>query len=109
MFPTIPKTKEELAKEQLNDFSRESSVVLGNYKDNYKRLFDMIWNSEVPPQDFFDIMGSNAVSVFVTAQKVVTHIMELDPTYTAPAAPYEYTINPDGTVTVGEKTVDNEG
>ena len=63
----------------------------------------MIWVSPVHPQDFFDVLGNQAVTIFQTAQEVVTHIMKLEPSYTPPAAPYEYVINNNGTVTVGEK------
>lgn len=108
MFITIEKTKEELAKEAVNTFSKESQDVLDNYKYNYQRLFNMIWNTSVHPQDFFDVLDTQAVTIFQTAQEVVTHIMKLDPSYTPPAAPYKYTIGKDGTVTVGEKIVDNE-
>lgn len=103
MFIEIEKTPEELAKEQVIAFSKESQSVLDNYKYNYQRLFNMIWSTQVNPQDFFDVLGSNAASIFATAQKVVMHIIDLDPTYTPPAAPYKYVINQDGTVTVGDK------
>jgi hypothetical protein len=105
MFITIEKTKEELAKEAVSVFSKESQDVLDNYKYNYQRLFSMIWNTSVHPQDFFDVLGSQAVSIFQTAQEVVTHIMKLDPSYTPPSAPYEFNINEDGTVTIGEKII----
>lgn len=105
MFIEIEKTPEELAKEQVMAFSRESQSVLDNYKYNYQRLFNMIWSTSVHPQDFFDVLGSNAASIFATAQKVVMHIIDLDPTYTPPSAPYLFTVNPNGTVTVGDKLV----
>jgi hypothetical protein len=108
MFITIEKTPEELAKEQVMAFSKESQAVLDNYKYNYQRLFNMIWNSDVHPQDFFDVLDTQAVTIFQTAQEVVTHIMKLEPSYTPPAAPYEYTINQDGTVTVGEKIISED-
>jgi len=105
MFIQLKKTQEELAKEAVISFSKESQDVLDNYKYNYQRLFSMIWNSSVHPQDFFDVLGSQAVTIFQTAQEVVTHIMKLDPTYEALSAPYEFEINNDGTVTVGEKII----
>ena len=105
MFITIEKTTEELAKEAVNSFSAESQAVLDNYKNNYQRLFDMIWTTSVHPQDFFDVLGSQAVTIFQTAQKVVMHIMDLEPTYVPPSAPYEFTIENDGTVTVGDKII----
>lgn len=105
MFITIEKTKEELVKEAVNDFSRESQSVLDNYKYNYQRLFNMIWNTSIHPQDFFDVLGNKAVTIFQTAQEVVTHIMKLDPSYTPPSAPYAFEIGKDGTVTVGEKII----
>ena len=105
MFITIEKTKEELAKEAVNAFSNESQDVLDNYKNNYKNLFSMIWNTSVHPQDFFDILGNQAVTIFQTAQEVVMHIMKLDPNYIPPAAPYKFEINRDGTVTIGEKII----
>lgn len=103
MFIELEKTKEELAKEQVIAFSNTSNHVLNNYKVNFNMLYDMIWKSNIHPQDFFDVLGSKAVGVFQAAQKVVKHIMEIDPTYTPPAPVYEYTINVDGTVTVGDK------
>lgn len=103
MFIEIEKTPEELAKEAVIAFSKESQSVLDNYKYNYQRLFNMIWNTKVHPQDFFDCMGTNAVKVFQAAQETVTYIKKFDPAYTPEAAPYEYVINQDGTVTVGDK------
>ena len=107
MFKTIEKTEEEKLVDLVNTFNNESVLSLDNVKHNYKRLFDMLWLQD-NPQAFFDLMGNEAYKVFETAQKTVLYIMSIDPTYTQPEAVYEYTVNADGTVTVGDKIISEE-
>lgn len=108
MFTIPAKTKDEIVKDQiiiLNDLAIKS---LEDYKNSYQRTFEWLWyNANATPQELLNGLGSEAYKLFVSAQKVITHITELDPTYVYPPAPYEYTINQNGTVTVGNK-IDEE-
>ena len=64
----------------------------------------MIWNNGngVSPQEVLDEMGTDAAELFTFSTSIQGMLYEADNTYISITPPYEYTINEDGTVTVGD-------
>lgn len=70
---------------------------------NVRVSFSLIWNSNgITPQEILDAFGKDAASLFIASAKAQKLIKELYPDYQFLIAPEKITLNPDGTVTVGE-------
>lgn len=68
------------------------------------QTFNIIWSSpEYTPQGIMDSRGTGAGQMFVIFGKLQELLVAIDPSYVPLSAPYAYTINQDGTVTIGEK------
>jgi hypothetical protein len=96
MFTITEKSQAEKTNDVLRAFNDHSIQTLENYKLNYLRAFSTIWNNpEVSAQEIFDAMGHEAYKVFAIAQKVIIHIMDMDPTWRPTDAPNLFTVNED--------------
>jgi hypothetical protein len=77
-----------------------SKVMLQTYKNN----FTAIWkNLRITPQEIFDAFGTDARELFIAASGIASVINAIKPNTITEPVPYEYTINEDGTVKIGEK------
>ena len=102
MYIQPEKTNEELDKEQ-------ASCVVGMANDTAYKLqrlhedgFRAVWGY-TNPQGIFDNLGSQAYKIFQDSKEIQTLLAKVIPDYEFLTPPYEYTINQDGTVTVGDK------
>jgi len=102
MFNIPDKTTADLARERVAQIDAYAKSSIQTQKDNYRYAYDLLWSFE-NPQEIFNLLGSQGYLVFENAQKAIVAIMALDPSYLPPPAPFEFTINPDGTVTIGNK------
>lgn len=101
MFKQIAKPREQIIAEQVNTLNEKATILLNTYKDGFVNLYRHVWfNQHVTPIEIFDALGERGVELFIASQKVVTHLMSLDPTFTPPSHPYTYTITPSGTVII---------
>ena len=101
MYTLINKTEPDYKVEGLKYLSTFATATVESYKRSYQASFDMLWNkTKYSAQDIFDLLGTDAAQLFVTANKVINHIRDLDPSYEPPMPTATYTINDDGTVTV---------
>lgn len=101
----IEKTQEELLKDHAIGISELRDTHINTVKMQYQQSFDLVWNSMYAPQAVFDMYGNEAVQLFVEANKTIGYILQLDSSYSPPMPKYEYTLNEDGTVTVGDLIV----
>jgi hypothetical protein len=69
-------------------------------KNLHEKSFNLIWQNE-DPQAILDLFGTNAAELFYASSETEALIKKRDSAYEAPTVPYEYTVNEDGTVTVG--------
>lgn len=109
--PTTPEVPER-------SIERESAIlrsaVLADAREGYRRLCQIqkqgitrIWNHpRLTPQQAVDALGSEAARIF-QAHGALTQVIaavaaldEVEPDLLLPT--HEFTVNPDGTVTVGE-------
>jgi len=74
-----------------------------------KNTFKNVWyNPEATPQEIFNEFGTNASIIFNDHAAAVQCVLTIKPRALTPAdytPPFEYTINQDGSVTVGSPVV----
>ncbi len=107
MFNIPTKTPQDYAREALTSINSHAVNCLENKKANYQTAFNLVWKpANCTPQDIFDLMGTQAIELFLKAQIEAQSIIALDPTW-VPPMPADvgypnYAINADGTVTAGD-------
>jgi len=75
-------------------------------KNRCKSAFNNLWGSEESPvgieevQSVLDMFGEYALQLFLIHRAWQNFIKSVDPSYEELVPPYEYIINPDGTVTL---------
>jgi len=70
----------------------------------HARLFQQFWeNRKVSPQEILDEYGTDAAQLFAYSSQLQALAKGINPDYEPLVPPYAFTINRDGTVTVGEK------
>ena len=81
-----------------------STSMFNRMKQEHARIFNILWNNpKATPQEILDQYGVDAAALFSFSLQIQTIAKAIDPGYVRLVSPYEYTINPDGTVTVGDK------
>jgi hypothetical protein len=81
-----------------------STAMFRRMKQEHARIFNMLWNNpKATPQEILDQYGVDAAALFSFSSEIQTMAKAIDPGYVPLVSPYEYTINPDGTITVGDK------
>jgi hypothetical protein len=96
--------KTDAAEQVKDEIIKESLRFLNGAKRKHMSAFRKFWyNPNATPQEICDKFGTNAKEVFIASKATEDYIKILDETYKAPEVPYEFTINADGTVTIGEK------
>lgn len=63
---------------------------------------DFWYNSIVTPQEVCNFYGNQAGQLFYVSSKTFEFMYLLNPTLVPPFIPFEFTVNEDGTVTIGE-------
>jgi len=93
--------------------SRKTFETLQGLIGSYNDIRQMVWNNRqgLTPQEVFDALGTNGAELFQLSGLLVTTVNTAKPDTLDAAQPYEFTINPDGTVTVGDpvETPEEEG
>lgn len=77
--------------------------LIGSYTD----IREMVWNNQqgLTPQQVFDALGTDAAEMFQLSGLLVQTVNAVKPDTLSAAQPYEFTVNDDGTVTVGNEIV----
>lgn len=102
---SIYETPERNKLEETKSIITNTNVMLLNHmKTLLKNNFDMVWNNpDLSAQEVLDSFGSDAVTLFSDSYKLQVVIKEIDPSYNVLSPSVKYTINEDGTVTIGGK------
>ena len=109
LFNEPEKTQEEIAKEQVREINSNVERITGLSKTFSQKLYDLFWNNEkCTPQELIAIYGSDGYKLFQKLAIWNNAINAIDPSFVVPTVPekWDYTINPDGTVTITEKVVE---
>ena len=94
--------KQNLTKKQIEKDAYDAyETLIKTYETIYKR----VWQNHLglTPQEVFDSLGTQGVELFQLSALLVQTVNTAQPGTIIPAQPYEYTINPDGTVTIGKR------
>ena len=110
IFDEIEKTKDELVKDEARRFIAHNKKILQDLIINYKHAFWMVWNNpDVTPKEMMDALGTRGRDIFIASSDLQAFIKKMEPSFQDMVPSHEYTINEDGTVTIGEKlTPDSE-
>ena len=102
----------ELTKEQKLDITekrvrRQCKSMFAQIKNNHLLLWDLIWNNDqgLSPQEVLDKMGTDAAELFELSDSIQQLASSACMDYVAKVTPNEYTLNEDGTVTLGAERV----
>jgi hypothetical protein len=101
----ITPTVENRARAIATQIDKARSFIVHQLVNTTKNTFRNVWyNPEVTPQEIFNEFGTNASIIFRDHAAAVQCVLTIDSTALSPAdytPPFEYTINQDGSVTVG--------
>jgi len=96
--------QQDIVAEAKNRIVAMSTAMFRRMKQEHARIFNMLWNNpKATPQEILDEYGTDAASLFSFSLQIQTMAKAIDPGYVPLVSPYEYTINRDGTITVGDK------
>lgn len=91
--------------EQTESNIRKVNIALHDtIKRQHSYIFNTIWYNPdgLSAQDIFDAFGTESHELFTFSQSIQTLLHQIDSNYIPLSPPNDYTINADGTVTVGE-------
>lgn len=97
------RTDEEKKYDTKNILNRSMQLSFTRLVYDFKSNFDQVWNNPLglTPQQVFDSFDTSAAQLFLIASSIQTAINTIVPNTATQTPPYNYTINQDGTVTVG--------
>jgi hypothetical protein len=102
----IEKTESEVKNDEVRRCASFRWGALDTHKSYFEKSFDDFWNNAiVTPQEHCDALGNQAIQFFQIAALTIEYINTIDPSWIPPTVPYNFTINQDGTVTIGNKIV----
>lgn len=98
--PTLEQKKERVSRR----IKQRSTETLFGLIGTYEELKNAVWNNPqgLTPQQVFDSLGTDASQLFSLSTVLVQTVNTVQPNTLVDSHPYNYTINEDGTVTVGE-------
>ena len=80
-----------------------STGMFRRMKQEHARIFNLLWNNpKATPQEILDEYGTDAAALFSFSSQIQTMATAIDSGFVALVPPYNYTVNGDGTVTVGD-------
>ncbi len=97
--------KDFILKRNLARIDKINRVLYSKIKNMIKTSFNLVWDNPegLTPQEILDGFGTDAGELFIFSAQMQTLLLTVNPDYEFLTPPYNYVINPDGTVTVGEK------
>jgi len=100
----IEKTADEVKLDEIRRCAEYRKGALEAHISAYTVSFNDFWNNPtVSPQEQCDALGTGALAFFQISSITQDYIKALKPDWVAPVVPYEFTINEDGSVVIGDK------
>jgi len=98
-----PKTHEEKIQARKELIKHRCSRLYSTMASKHAQIFGLIWGDlDITEQEIFTAFGEEAGDLFEMSLGVQSLLNTVDPEYEPIQATHNYTINEDGTVTVGE-------
>lgn len=92
----------ESAPSPVDNIIAQNTSCLNTMRVAAKQVFNLFWHSKsMTAQEVCDSFGSDAGKAFAAHAALQSLIYLIDPTWVALIPPKTYTVNDDGTVTVG--------
>ena len=106
----VNKTTEDIKKAELIRCAEYRKGAVDALKSAIIVSFNDFWNNRIlTPQEICDANGTDAALLFSLLSDLNEFIKtKLDPSFKLPDIPYEYTINADGTVVIGDRKTTTE-
>ena len=111
LFDKLNKSAAQIRYENIKDKSRK---LFSGEKNRCESAFFDLWGAEDNPismaeaQATLDLFGSDAIQLFQIHGTWQNFIKLVSPDYVPLSPPYNYTFNPDGTVTLSDPNEDEE-
>ena len=82
---------------------KASSFLFRQMANTYANIYTDVWvNPDLTPQEVFDSLGTSGAELLALADVLSSTVNGVVPGTIETGYPYEYTINEDGTVTIGD-------
>jgi hypothetical protein len=82
---------------------KSSSFLFRQMANTYANIYTDVWvNPDLTPQEVFDSLGASGAELLALADVLSSTVNGVVPGTIETGYPYEYTINEDGTVTIGD-------
>ena len=82
---------------------KASSFLFRQMANTYANIYTDVWdNPDLTPQEVFDSLGTSGAELLTLADVLSSTVNGVVPGTIETGYPYEYTINEDGTVTIGD-------
>ena len=101
----IEKTQEEINKEIANNFVDYLNNVVQGTDNRIKKLATMFWAN---PVEINEALGTETGKLFQLLGSLEALLGQYNPDYKPFTVPYEFTVNEDGSVTIGDKIEEEE-
>ena len=96
-------TRQELLTQEVNKIKQYLKVSQERHEADQKTAFDRVWNNpSFTPQEIIAEFGTDAAELFIKSVTNETCIKQINPSWQMMSAPYEVTLNADGSATLGE-------
>lgn len=102
IIPEEPVTEEQLSEKQAKQIVSQSNRLYDMIKSRQRQLFQQVWYSKNPQAVFDTLGGEKTLKLFQASQATELLLKSLDDSYEFLEIPYEFTLEEDGTVVVGE-------
>jgi len=100
-------TTEQKAKQDHKYICTMFRNIRDRIEEEHNIIWNIIWNNErgLTAQEVLDDFGTDAYDLFLFSNSIQSLLSEADPEYNHLVTPSEYTVNTDGTITIGTERV----
>ncbi len=100
--PLVP-TTEVIQAQLVLQLQAQMNLSFQRLSRDFTNMFSQVWanNDGLTPQQVMDAFGANASQLFLLAGATETYLNTIVPGTITQSPPYAFTINQDGTVTIG--------
>lgn len=98
-----PIDKNALKSQLQQNTKSQINIMLKNLNNAWTQIFNSIWSNQIlSPQEAIDSFGADAASLFQLSAQAQAFLNSVQPGVNVLTPPFQFTVNQDGTVTVGD-------
>ena len=100
----IPEVSKEIKALSIRRLIASGADYVKDLERRHTAIFNIIWfNEDFTPQEIMDMYGTSAYLLFQDSLATQEFLQKVILNYKFLIPPYKYTINKDGSVTIGDK------